>query len=590
MNVLYIEDDPGLAKLGKRTLEKKGFAVELSGDLAAARQLLARDHFDCVLTDYMLPDGLGTDLLTEHKAATPDSPWIVITGVGSETLAVEALKKGASDYIVKDLEAAYLDLLPSSVQRAIDIAALARKKASAERELVDTRDRLRTLFDASIDLLVVCDEHRICTEVSDQALPAYSITSANVLGKDVFNVFGISDHAARLEDLKNGRTNELELDVALGFERVPMSIRARTLNDGQTLLSFRDIRERHALHDAQETVDRVVAERDRYEASSKYLSQELKRTTQKTMLGTGERFKAVLRTIEQAAQVDAAVLVTGETGTGKELVADMLHELSHRAEHNLIKVNCAVLPAELVESELFGHVKGSFTGAFQNKVGRFETAHNGTLVLDEIGEFPLALQAKLLRALQSGEFQRIGSNDTKRVDVRVVALTNRNLTSMIERGKFREDLYYRLNVIPIQLPALRERGDDVRLLFDSFVRDVSNANGQSSPELPNSVYEQLVLYDWPGNIRELRNYVERGLAIGTWMLPKKETEAAPEVQNDRPLNTLAQNEKQHILKALAVCNGVISGKKGAASLLDINANTLRARMDKLGIRSNRSHA
>ena len=589
MNVLYIEDDPGLAKLGQRALEKKGFTVRLSGDLADARQQLAHDRFDCIITDYMLPDDQGTDLLTENKDKPVAQPWIVITGVGNEKLAVEALKKGASDYIVKDIEASYLGLLPSSVQRAIDIAAMAEKKAIAERELVNARDRLRTLFDASIDLLVVCDENRICTEVSDQALRAWSVLPADVLGKDVLEVFGIAKHAAEIGALKSGSTSELELAVELGTSSVPMSIRARTLSDGQTLLSFRDISDRRALQDARLTVDRVVEERDRYQASSKYLSQELKRTTQKTMLGTGERFKSVVRTIEQAAQVDASVLVTGETGTGKELVADMLHELSHRAEQNLIKVNCAVLPAELVESELFGHVKGSFTGAFQNKVGRFETAHNGTLVLDEIGEFPLALQAKLLRALQSGEFQRIGSNETKRVDVRVVALTNRNLQSMIERGQFREDLFYRLNVIPIQLPALRERDDDVRLLFDTFVAEISGSANHPTLEPPESVYRQLGLYNWPGNIRELRNYAERGLAIGNWSLPKTESSTTLTANDNAEIHTLAENERQHILKALASSGGVISGKKGAATLLDINANTLRARMDKLGIKSSRSH-
>ena len=586
MNILYIEDDQGLAALGKRKLEQHGYRVKTCGTLVEARLALQEGAIGCVLTDYCLPDGNGLELLTEDKKVHSDCPWIMITGVGNESLAVHAMKLGASDYLVKDLEGTYLDLLPSTIQRALAINTMAHEKTLAEQALIKARDQWQSLFNASIDLMVVCSENRRCLEISEKALARYGMCADDFIGRDIFEVFDLTQHASRLDRLKQGENEEIELNVRFGGQLVPMSIRARLLSDDRVLMSLRDIRERYALRDAQQTVHRVVEERDRLAASSQYLSQELKRATTRKMAGNHSNFLAALKTIEQAAQVDASVLVTGETGTGKELVADLLHELSPRAEHSLIKVNCAALPTELVESELFGHVKGSFTGAFQNKVGRFEAAHRGTLVLDEIGEFPLTLQAKLLRALQSGDFQRIGSNETRQVDVRVVALTNRDLRAMIEKGQFREDLYYRLNVIPVHLPPLRDRGDDIPLLFGSFVDELRLKRTTSTAPIPQFVHEHILNYDWPGNIRELRNYVERGLAINNWVLPQQvNTQQEEATYDDTPIISLAQNEKQHILKALAACDGTISGKKGAAALLDINSNTLRARMEKRGIKA-----
>lgn len=590
MNILCIEDDPGLANLVQRRLQKSGDTVFIANTLSQGKHLLAEESIDCVLTDYGLPDGYGIDLMLERKQAAPHTPWVVITGKGNESLAVEAMKRGASDYIVKDLEGAYLNLLPSIVKRAMDITLLEREKAAAENQLKAARDRLRSLFDSSLDLLAVCDTEGICREISDQALLQYSVNSSEFLGKDFYKALGISPHQQELDQLGNGQSKEIELNIRLGKKTVPVSVRSRALSDGSVLLCFRDVSIKQALQSAQRTVSVIKEERDRYQASSKYLNQELKRTTHTQMTGSGVRLRAVMKTIEQAAIVEATVLVTGETGTGKELVANLLHELSERSEQSLIKVNCAALPTELVESELFGHVKGSFTGAYQNKVGRFEAAHHGTLVLDEIGEFPLLLQAKLLRALQSGEFQRIGSNETKRVNVRVVALTNRNLKTMIDNGQFREDLYYRLNVIPIELPPLRERGDDIKQLFDTFVADLQKDNGAAKADIPTSIRNQLMLYEWPGNIRELRNYVERGLAIGIWTLPNKTETNTSEQRSEHHIETLSDNEKQHILRALTACQGVISGKQGAATLLDINPNTLRARMDKLGIKADRGHS
>ncbi len=583
MKILYIEDDPGLAKLAKRKLEQKGYFVFLANTIAEGKALLGENKFDCVLTDYALPDGRGTEFMEEYKKSAAHIPWVVITALGNEKLAVEAMKKGASDYIVKDIEASYLDLLHSILHRTIGIAKLKQSKALSEQQLIETTIRLRLLFNSSFDLLIVCDKQWKIIDASENALKHYAEIPEHFINKNLFKKMCIDKHDTETLLSHKDDKKTVELTMTIGQHRFPACVRKKPLNDGNYLISFRDTSDRQALVSAQKTVSRVTEERDRYEASSKYLRQALKKSSNKEMIGVSPQFKNILTTIEQAALVDASVLVIGETGTGKELVANLLHELSSRSDQNLIKVNCAALPTELVESELFGHVKGSFTGAYQNKIGRFEAAHQGTLVLDEIGEFPLTLQSKLLRALQSGEFQQIGSNETKQVNARIVALTNRDLKMMVEQGQFREDLYYRLNVIPISLPPLRERKEDIPLLFNSFLSELQETYSRSNNPIPPSTNELLMEYHWPGNIRELRNFAERGLAIGNWHLPKQHINASEKTANISAISTLADNEKQHIIKALDACNGVLSGSKGAAALLNINANTLRARMNKLGI-------
>ena len=231
------------------------------------------------------------------------------------------------------------------------------------------------------------------------------------------------------------------------------------------------------------------------------------------MVGEGPAFQAVLKSIQTVAPTDATVLITGETGTGKELVARAIHELSSRSKGSFVKVNCAAIPASLLESELFGHEKGSFTGAVAQKIGRFELAHHGTLFLDEIGEMPLELQPKLLRAIQDQEFERVGGNRTIRTDARFVAATNRDLKAMVEEGKFRADLYYRLHVFPLHVPPLRERREDIPLLTRYFVQKHAQRMGRNIDTIPTSVLDALTNYDWPGNIRELQNVLERSVIL-----------------------------------------------------------------------------
>jgi formate hydrogenlyase transcriptional activator len=306
------------------------------------------------------------------------------------------------------------------------------------------------------------------------------------------------------------------------------------------------------------------------------------------MVGEGPGFQGVLKNVQTVAPTDATVLITGETGTGKELVARAIHELSSRSTGSFVKVNCAAIPASLLESELFGHEKGSFTGAVAQKLGRFELAHHGTLFLDEIGEMPLELQPKLLRAIQDQEFERVGGSRTIRTDARLVAATNRDLKAMVEEGKFRADLYYRLHVFPLHVPPLRERREDIPLLTRYFVQKHSQRMGRHIDTIPTSVLDALTTYDWPGNIRELQNVLERSVILtngSALQVPLHELTGKPApvtLQGTSPAGP-HNPERARILKALEEAKGQVGGPDGAAARLGLKRTTLQSRMRKYNI-------
>lgn len=307
------------------------------------------------------------------------------------------------------------------------------------------------------------------------------------------------------------------------------------------------------------------------------------------IIGNSDEIKYVLYKIQQVAPTDASVLIQGETGTGKELVARAIHNASSRKTRPMVKINCAALPANLIESELFGHEKGAFTGAQMRKLGRFELADGGTLFLDEIGELPLELQVKLLRVLQEGEFERLGSSQTRKVDVRIIAATNRNLATEVQTGLFREDLWYRLNVFPITVPPLRQRKSDIALLVNFFVNQSNRNLGRCVKTISPQTLQRLQHYYWPGNVRELANIVERALinSPGTvlQLADNLEGDAVPISGNGhKQISRLQDVERDHILATLSACEWRIEGTSGAASVLGINSSTLRSRMNKLGIK------
>jgi transcriptional regulator with GAF, ATPase, and Fis domain len=292
----------------------------------------------------------------------------------------------------------------------------------------------------------------------------------------------------------------------------------------------------------------------------------------------------VLEQVERVATTDSTVLVQGETGTGKELIARAIHNISPRCGRSFVKLNCAAIPMDLLESELFGHEKGAFTGAIAQKIGRFELADKGTLFLDEVGDIPAALQPKLLRVLQEQEFERLGSNRTHQVDVRLVAATNRDLTKMAKRGEFRTDLYYRLNVFPVTLPPLRERREDIPALVAHFVDLYSRRMSKQIEQIPAETLSALSSYSWPGNIRELQNMIERAVILANdGVLPNPLPKEARDVTIPPTATTLRDSERTLILNTLESVRWVIGGPKGAAAKLGLKRTTLLHKMQKLGI-------
>jgi len=309
------------------------------------------------------------------------------------------------------------------------------------------------------------------------------------------------------------------------------------------------------------------------------------------IIGMSPALEAVLEQVEQVAPTDSTVLIQGETGTGKELIARATHNLSSRCGRPFIKLNCAAIPFDLLESELFGHEKGAFTGAIAQKIGRFEMADKGTLFLDEVGDIPPGLQPKLLRVLQEQEFERLGSTRTHQVDVRLVAATNRNLIDMVRRNEFRSDLYYRLNVFPIPLPPLRARREDIPALVEHFVEIYARRMGKQIDQISSETMSELMAYAWPGNIRELQNFIERSVILSSGNVlqaPFASLKAAATTEAQEAV-TLEEAERDHIRKTLDQTRWVVSGPNGAAARLGIKRSTLYFRMQKLGIsRSNKN--
>jgi len=341
--------------------------------------------------------------------------------------------------------------------------------------------------------------------------------------------------------------------------------------------------------ETEEQLKQAIAElkelKDQLQSENIYLRKEIEsRHGFEKIIGNSEPLMHSLYRVEQVENTDTTVLLEGETGTGKELFARAIHNRSRRKDKPFVKVNCASLPGSLIESELFGHEKGAFTGAVQKQIGRFELAHGGTIFLDEIGELPLDLQSKLLHILQEGEFERIGSSKTIKVNVRVIAATNRNLEEQVRNKHFRKDLFYRLNVYPITIAPLRDRKSDIPLLANHFVKQFNRQMDKNFRKIPGKTIKQLQNYSWPGNIRELENIIERAVIISSGSSLSVEPIIEPKFEESDELLPLAEYERQYIIKVLEKTYWRVEGAEGAARILDMHPETLRSRMRKLEIK------
>jgi PAS domain S-box-containing protein len=482
-------------------------------------------------------------------------------------------------------------------------AAAELRRVRRDRAIREREEKLSRLIDSAMDAIIELDSELSITRMNSAAEKLFACVAADGIGKP-FHGFFTEESCGRLTYLiaELGRQPEGRqftwipdgIDaVGVGGEFFPAEATVSRFEMNSRsfyTLILRNVNERL---EAQERIRTLIDQ-------TAYLREEIDALQGfDEIIGESDALRRVLGDIEQVATSEATVLITGETGTGKELVARAIHERSGRRKHPLVKVNCAAIAANLQESEFFGHEKGAFTGATQRREGRFKLADGGTIFLDEVGELPAALQAKLLRVLQEGEFERVGSSSTEKVDVRVIAATNRDLEAMVEEGEFRKDLLYRLNVFPIEVPPLRDRGDDVMLLAEAFVRKFARRSGGASSRLSEDDKARLRRYDWPGNVRELENVIERAFITsraGRLNLERALPEAmtrgsvSPEANRD-PLSCdriltateMQDFERANILRALEASQWKISGAGGAAERLALNANTLSSRMKSLGI-------
>jgi formate hydrogenlyase transcriptional activator len=465
-----------------------------------------------------------------------------------------------------------------------------RAGAELERELMDARlkeneERLRDLFDEAPIAYVNEELDSKFIRANKTAIKTLGITPEQVQGTYGKSFIPDTPDAQR-------RLKEAFDSISKGIDTKGVVLELRRKDDGKPLWirwwSRPDPTGTYTRTMFLDITEQVLMEQEkaRLEAQAVYLQEEIKSTHNfEEIIGLSTSLKKVLKSVERVATTDSTVLITGETGTGKELIARAIHNLSPRKGRALVKVNCAAIPGGLIESELFGHEKGSFTGALTKKMGRFEVADRGTIFLDEIGELPLDLQSKLLRVLQEGEFERVGGTQTFKVNVRVIAATNRNLDQLSKTGHYRPDLYYRLNVFPVYLPALREREGDIPLLVQYFVRKHATRLGKKIDRIPEEMMLSLKRYHWPGNIRELEHVIERAVILseGRELEPVDWLSQSDNKTGMAKTMTLEEMERQHVLDVLEHTNWRVSGEKGAAAILGLKPTTLEARMKKLGI-------
>ena len=565
---------------------------------------LLRDEaarFDVVLMDFHVSEPNALNLTRELTLNDKqDTPIVLVCNEADEELARQGLRSGlASSYLVK--RPGYLYQLSWELEQAHARADLQRREAA----LHASEERSRAILNAIPDLMFLQDREGTYLDYHARNEACLWMPPGEFLGKKQSDVLPPELAAAFLRRF----SDVLQTDQPVLMEyRLQMPHGLRTFeasmvkcNGDRILTIVRDITERREAEESLKTaLEEVQRLKDQLYEENIYLQEEIRVASNfGEIIGNSEALRRVLRKAEQVAPLDTTVFIFGETGTGKELLAHAIHKLSRRGNHTLVKVNCAALPGSLIESELFGHEKGAFTGADTRRIGRFEIANGGTIFLDEVGELPLDLQAKLLRVLEEGEFERVGGSYTIKIDVRVIAATNRNLEEAVRTGVFRSDLYYRLNIFPITLPPLRERNEDIRMLVTHLVKQLSQKLGKTIETIPQDTMTKLRNYPWPGNVRELRNVIERAVIIspGTKLrliddLDSQALELGLQKQSGRldvlpgagSVNeTLEQTEYNVILRTLKNVHWKLEGPGGAAELLNLHPSTLRSKMHKLGI-------
>lgn len=558
-HILVIDDEESMRFTLGLFLQDSGYFVTTASSFAEAEELIHQSFFDLVFLDIKLGLRSGLDLLEVIREQQEYCPVVMITGAPEVSTAAEAVRQGAFDYIPKPIR-------PETLLR-ITSMALKHKAVVDQRE--QFRARLTAIFSSVHDAILLVDQRQNILEANQALVDMFGLP-AGVAGMSL---------AQLPKNIRATFQKVVERTLITNNALVSQRIEITGPSQKQCILNISAV---PCLGDTGNPIGVVLTVRDetRMENLEKSLNQRLKF---EHIVGHSEPVQAIFSLIENLAEVDTTVLITGESGTGKELVAEALHYRSDRRGNALVKVNCAALPENLLESELFGHVKGSFTGAMRDKVGRFEQAHGGTIFLDEIGDISPALQVRLLRVLQSKEIEKVGGSGMIMVDVRIVAATNQDLLKKVRNGEFREDLYYRLRVVQIPMPPLRERREDIPLLIEHFIALYNKRFSRQMQRMEDAAARLMTSYDWPGNIRELQHAVEhafvmcRGDVIGLEHLPVEL----------RAQEALLPAERIHLKSEAARIHAALEkagwNKSRAARLLGMSRRTIYRKMEELGI-------
>ncbi len=618
--ILLVDDQPLNTELLEVHLVPLGYEVVKAVSGEEALKILSTNQIDLVLLDVMMPRMSGFEVLEKIRAdkKTRFIPVVMVTVLKETEARVKALEAGCDDFISKPFDRHEL---------LARVKSLLRIK-SLHDEVEEARKLVESTINAVREPLVVLDQNLRVVTVSNSFYDFFTVKPEETVGQIIYDLgngqWDIPQLRTLLEEILSLNSVFNDFEVEHVFESIGpkiMHLNARRIyqevNHSQLILfAIEDVTEREFYKRNLEvivearTTELVMARQEaekgklsaeaalyqikilkkQLEEEKAYLKEEIKlEHNHENIIGKSDALKYVLYKVEQIAATNTTVLVLGETGTGKELVARAIHHGSPRKNRALVKINCAALPATLIESELFGHEKGAFTGSSSKQLGRFEIADGATLFLDEIGELPLELQAKLLRVIQDGEFERLGSSHTIKVDARIIAATNRNLEEEVKKGRFREDLFYRLNVFPITMPPLRDRLEDVPLLVEYYIKKIAKRLGKNIGIVSRMMMETLQNHHWPGNVRELENVLERAVINSSGpKLRLVDDFDKPLINLHKPqktmeAKTLEEVERSYIVHVLEQNQWKVSGENSATEILGLNRSTLRARMRKLNI-------
>jgi chemotaxis protein methyltransferase CheR len=592
-DILIVDDETANLKLLKELLSREGYQVRPSDRPQLAIDSALAQPPALILLDVRMPDMDGFEVCKRLKQdeRTRDIPVIFVSALQDAQSRVHGLGTGGVDFISKPFqEEEVLARVRTHLELRNMQLNLEEMVAKCTAEFVGSEAKYRGLVENALVGVFssTLDGRFIFVNEALARMFDFESPEQMIAQRSLEHWSDQKDRERMLAELQqHGRVTNFEAETITHTDRHIYVLFSAKQVGNDIIGMVMDITDRkQAETKLQKAYTAIEQLQMKLQAETAYLQEEIKLEYDfESIIGNSSAIQHVLFKVEQVAGTDATVLVLGETGTGKELIARAIHNRSLRKKHPLVKVNCAALPSNLIESELFGHEPGAFTGAQTRQIGRFEVADGTSIFLDEIGDLPLELQSKLLQVLQDGEFERLGSPRTIKVDVRVIAATNRDLEAQVRKGEFREDLFYRLNVFPLTVPPLRERVEDIPLLAEYFMGKASRRLGKSINILPTSVVNSLKNHPWPGNVRELENVIERAVINSSG--PKlRLAEELVSLQRDlpTPLKPMKTIEFDHIVRILEHADWKISGKNGAAEILGLKRGTLRARMQKLGIR------